>query len=379
MGINAKKPDNPITVTRNLRNLPVAAPIRSKYMYCNMMYTVAVHLVERKSGMSFSEYVHKHFFTPLGMSSSSIQPSQAISKGFGDRIAMGHSWDTERQVYQAFPAPECPEGVGAGSIVTSANDYVKYVDAFMNHKHPFSEEIVNGILKERSLPSSGEKLPPLTSPVTYAAGWSISWYRGHKIVMHDGAISGFGTSHWFLPDFKVGGAIFGNGDNATTVVDTLSQELIDEALAVPSNERPDWNNFFSENNIDAKDPDEEKKVREELCPETSEPQSQVLPLTAYTGTYSNPGYHELVVQIKDNRLFIDANDRSFPFTLTFEHVCDQNKFLVCLMGSIVGEGDKEYLKAVFHIEDGKATQLGIDFEEDLQNDDGMIRFDLVHR
>ena len=46
LGTLAKTPDTPQSVTRNLRNLRICAPIRTKYMYNNMMYTVATYLVE---------------------------------------------------------------------------------------------------------------------------------------------------------------------------------------------------------------------------------------------------------------------------------------------------------------------------------------------
>lgn len=65
MSPRATHPDNTRSVTRNQRNLPVAAPIRSGYICCNIMYTVATHLVEVKSKQSFSESLTDASSNPL--------------------------------------------------------------------------------------------------------------------------------------------------------------------------------------------------------------------------------------------------------------------------------------------------------------------------
>lgn len=62
LGINSERPDTPRSITRNLRNLEVTAPVRSKFMYSNMMYTVVTFLIEQITGLTFREYLKKYFF-----------------------------------------------------------------------------------------------------------------------------------------------------------------------------------------------------------------------------------------------------------------------------------------------------------------------------
>jgi CubicO group peptidase (beta-lactamase class C family) len=202
----AAQPDDARSITRNLRNLPVGAPIRSKYIYCNMMFTVATHLVEEKSGLSFSDFLQKHFFQPLGMDSTNLQPERARANGLGDRIATGHSWDEENKRYGGFQSPDCPESQGAGSIITSVNDYIKWVKAMMNQESPITTEVYKGLMKLRTFQNpDDERLRPFTSPTACGLGWEICYYRGYKVASHDGSIPGFGTCHFFLPDFRFGG------------------------------------------------------------------------------------------------------------------------------------------------------------------------------
>jgi hypothetical protein len=342
------------------------------------MYTVATYLVEKKTGLSFSDFLQEHFFRPLGMHSTNLQPERARAKGLGERIATGYFWDEDSEKYQGFQSPDCPDSQGAGSIITSVNDYIRWVKAMMNHEDPITEEVYKGLVKSRTLQNpNAEDLAPLTSPTMYGAGWEVFFYRGYMVVGHDGSISGFGTRHFFLPDFRFGGAIFGNSDGACNVAAILARELIDEVLKVPQAERPDWNKIeSSENSHDdsgrSNSDDEEEKLRQTLCPGIKESQPQKMPLSAYIGEYWNPGYHGLTVQIKNDKLFIDATDRSMGFTLTFDHVCEQTKYIAHL--SDYPEGGDDPLKAEFKFENDRTVKIGLHLEIELEE---LIWFDRV--
>lgn len=373
MGPDAPQPDDARSVTRNLRNLPVAAPIRSKYMYCNLMYTVATHLVEQTSGLSFSDFLHEHFFQPLGMESTNLQPERARAKGLRDRIVTGYFWDKDAGKYRGFQLPDTPEAQGAGSIITSVNDYVKWVKAMMNQEGPITQDVYQGLIKSRTLQNPDyEKLLPYTSPVLYAAGWEVYHYRGHMVVSHDGGIPGIGTRHFFLPEAKFGAAIFGNAGGASEVAAILAQELIDEVLKVPEDERIDWNKIEMEGSSDDKDKEKEEKDRQKLCPGIKESEPQKTPLSAYAGEYWNSGYHGMTVQVKDEQLYIDAMDRSLGFTLTFDHVCEQTKYIVHLSDKF--EGGDERFRGEFRFENGRAVRMGLHLEGDLEE---YIWFDRV--
>lgn len=365
MGQRAKEPDTPRSVTRNLRNLQPAAAIRSKYMYCNMMYTMATDLVEEISGLEFPDFLDEHFFKPLGMDSSNVQPSRARARGLGDRIAPGYFWDKESGEYKGWENPSTPEAQGAGSVITSVNDYIKYVKAMMDREAPFTEGLYKGLIRSRSFQDPEYKhQSPHTSPTLYAAGWELRWYRGRLIVSHDGMISGFGTTHFFLPEFKFGAVIFGNASSAWEVAFVLAQELIDEVLEVPKDQREDWNKVEEELGGGEFDDDDLETVQKRLCPGIKEPEPLETPLGAYTGDYWNLGYHGMKVEIKEGRLFIDAKDRSMGFELSFSHVCNQTKFVAHLADEFTG-GDIPF-RAEFELSGGKAVRMGLHLEAGIE-------------
>lgn len=359
MGPRAAQPDDARSVTRNLRNLPAAAPLRAKHIYCNMMYTVATHLIEAKTQQPFSAFLEQRLFQPLRMTSSSLQPARARERGLGDRIASGHRWDKATSTHEAFPPPDCPEGQGAGSVVTSANDFIRWVGALLRREAPISEEVYRGLVRLRSFPDPDARgLEPLTSPDLYAAGLEVHYYRGHAVVGHDGAIPGFRSKFFFLPGSGFGAVVLGNAEGAGAAAATLCRALVDAAIGVPEADRPakgKGTEKKEKNNTDKAKEGEPSKLEPERPP-------QVTPLSAYVGSYWNPGYRSFAVQVKDDKLFIDGTDRSMGFTLVFDHVADQTKYGARFKDEHEEE-EEDPLDAEFVFENGKAVKMGLRLED----------------
>ncbi|KAK5686389.1 hypothetical protein LTS10_002507 [Elasticomyces elasticus] len=369
-GYMAAEPDNARSVTRNFRNLPITKAVREKFMYCNQMYTVATHLVESKTGQTFPDFLEERFFRPLGMDSTNLQPERARSKGLGSRIATGHTWLKEKKEYIGFQAVESPEDQGAGSIMTSVNDYIKYIRAIINRSPPFTNAVYKGLLKPRTIQDpEGKDNLPFTSPVLYAAGWETVYCRGYEVVSHDGSVTGRASTHFFLPGLGFGGCVFGNGDEAFLVAGVLMREFVDARVGVLEGERLDWDEILS-GQEQGGDGEDEERLRRELCPGIDGEQEQELPLEGYVGEYHNAGYHSYVVQVKDGQLFVDATDRSFACTMVFEHVCKQTKYLVRLRDIL--DGGEDLVKAEFKLEDGRAVAMGSGLEDEMQ---GLVWFD----
>ncbi|KAK4579821.1 hypothetical protein LTR86_000022 [Recurvomyces mirabilis] len=377
-GLNVKKGeiDSAKTITRNLRNLAISQPIRTKMQYCNLMFTVATHLVETLTTKPFAEILQEWFFKPLGMTSSHLQPQAVIDAGLESRLAIPYRYDDDTKVYEPIPWLESPEAQGAGSIYTSANDYVKYVKAIMNKEDMFTEEIVKGLTKPRIYEDDedeDDKRSPMTSWTAYAAGWDCS-YRGHKIISHDGLNYGYGLTHFFMPALRFGGVVVGNSGDANDIAAIVSRELMDQVLKVPQDERSDWNLRFRDD-LERETEEEKQRVenlKEEMRSAGDGELEQKTPLSTYIGRYWNEGYKAMEVEIKDDQLFIDASDRSMGFFLTFEHICDDAKYVVHLSDFV--EGGDDQMAAEFVFEGPTILKFGLSLEEDL---DEMIWFDKV--
>ena len=369
-GVNAERPDDARSVTRNLRSLQLCAPIRSRHIYSNIMYTVATHLVETQTGMSFSDFLAARIFAPLHMSSSSLQPSQSRQRGFGERLSSGHMWDATGNRYREFPTLDCREGQGAGSIITSAGDYLKLVRALLDHRGggPITEHVYNGVTKIRSLPnpSAANPLPqPLSSPSFYCAGLAVEYYRGHAIFGHNGGVPGFGSRFFFVPSLQLGAVLLGNALEAGTVAVHLQKALVDSILL------PGQADATGAELISRVPPSSTPPKTEE---EEAEPQK--MPLTAYAGHYWNPGYRGFHLQIRDAQLFVDARDRSFSATLTLRHVSGQTNYLAYAQAADIFGGlpVNEPMRAQFVFDNDRAVKFGLSLDPDLD----LIWFDRVH-
>lgn len=294
------------------------------------------------------------------MTSSHLQPPAAIAAGLGERIATPYKWVEDGKTYRKVPLQNMPESQGAGQILTSVGDYVKYVKAFMCREGPITRDVYSGVMKIRILcEEEDEGRESFTSARFYAAGWEVMWYRGYKIVQHAGGVPGFGSLHFFLPGVEFGGVLVGNSDEAGSVAGILAREMIDEVLGVEEEERRDWDEKFVG---EMKEYEEGKgSMAEKLCPGMEEVETLTTPLEEYVGAYWNDGYREMVVEVKDGELFIDASDRSMGFYLTLRHVCGQTTFVGHMRDYY--DGTEEELAVQFEFENGKVVKLGVKDEE----------------
>ncbi|KAI5256219.1 beta-lactamase family protein [Aureobasidium subglaciale] len=311
VGINGEQPDTPRSVTRSLRYLPMAAPEKTKYMlYSNAMYTIATHLIEVKTNLSFSDFLTRKLLIPLGQDG---------------RIAYGHTFDKSTETWTIFLPLETPEAQGAGSIITTSLDYTTWISSLLSHLPPPIQSISTALSMPKILlpPEETDNLPPFSSPPLYCLGFETYFYRGYKVVIHDGCVDGFGSTHFFLPGQEFGAAIFGNGDDAFAVTGIIAKQLIDAALKIPGDARIDWAELQRRKSREAEEEydieREAQEMREELFDET---RSSVEPLALERclGRYRNPGYGLFVLELKDGELFINLNDRGFPSSIVLENV-----------------------------------------------------------
>lgn len=362
--------DTPRSVTRNVRNLQISKPIRTTEQYCNMMYTVASHLIEDLTKQSFADFLKERIWVPLGMTSTFIQPDAVIAAGLKDRLFVPHRWDNDEKRYYPARTQQIPEAQGAGSVFTCVDDYILWIKALINHEGPVTKDVVSGMLKPRTISNpndcSDDDLEPFSSPTMYAAGLEVWYYRGHKIVAHSGGDPGIGAYIFFLSGRRFGGVLFGNSWRAAEVATIIARELTDTVLGVPELERPDWNARYH------KDDDEYHAKKDDRWRElfgvptdgdipASEPQGQAL--DGYTGTYSNVGYKDMVVEIKDDRLYIDATDRTMGFYLHLEHFKDQDKYIAHSEDYYDGAKGKLAVKFRFEGNNDRPASMGVDLEE----------------
>jgi CubicO group peptidase (beta-lactamase class C family) len=182
---------------RALESAQLTAPIGSAFQYFNMGYSVLAYLVETTSDQAYADYIRDYILAPLDMDNSTAEPKSAHA------IAQGYT----RMFGFNFPMSQLiPEyGVGAGYMVSTADDLAKYAIVMMNGAEG------------------------LVSPVT-----------GRKIFYPGNVGYGFG---WFIADN--GAKVFHGGANEAFRTDVNLYPYLDRAFVVLINQGHQFDHFIS--------------------------------------------------------------------------------------------------------------------------------------
>lgn len=372
-GPNAKHPDNACSITRNLRNLAPVAPNRTEFIYCNMMYTVATHVIEQQTKTKFGDFLEAHLLRPLQMNSTALFKSRVEANGLLGRVATGYLRCKKTKSFNEAVHRESPESQGASEIHSSASDYAKFIKALINRESPITDEIYESLTKRRVEQDRLTEEPLHEAQlIHYAFGWDVAKYEGYTILSHDGGDIGYHCIQFFMPELKFGGSIFSNSDHASTLMGRLKYRLIDERIHGPCAEDPTSEvkaddlpgDSVSEDSEDEYYQERIEDVRQGICPGITDVLPQELPLSVYTGQYWNPGYRSILVEEDNGSLIVNAQDRSLRFKLTFNHVCNQTKYVAVLH---LGQDLDIITEAEFILAGGTATKVGIHMEERLDD------------
>ncbi len=158
----------------------------SAYRYSNSGYAVLAMIVEKVSGMPFSDFLEENVFRPAGM-----KKSVAFVKGVNKvkNRAFGYAPDGNGFVFSDQSTTSAV--LGDGGIYTSVADMFRWDQAL------YTDKLVSVEMLTRAYTSavleSGER-------TGYGFGWSIGDYKGCHRVYHSGSTCGFRTAIHRYPD-----------------------------------------------------------------------------------------------------------------------------------------------------------------------------------
>lgn len=231
-------------IVARLQHLPLTAPIRTKFQYCNLMYITAAHLIEAVTGSTLEEFLRMNIWNPLGMNDTGFNLQAALDRNLD--VAQGYYYDpdtdSDSENGKLHPTNRTynPATTGAGNILTSATSYAKWMHALLTRSPPISPTGYTALFSAHTI-GSPITTNPFSSPDLYGLGWVIQNYRGETILQHGGAQDGYGALVVMLPQRGFGVAMLGNymeGMNGAAQV--LGFQLVDDLLGVEKQGRFDW-------------------------------------------------------------------------------------------------------------------------------------------
>jgi CubicO group peptidase (beta-lactamase class C family) len=290
-------------IIRRIGRVQLSKSFRSTWQYQNIMYAAAGQAVAATAKSSWEDVVQKHLFAPLGMTRANFSITAAQQDA---DHATPHAKDRAGKVI-SIPWRNM-ENIGpAGSINASAADMARWVrfqlgDGTFEGKRLLSEAQLRETHTPQILIHSQEMADafPHSSFLSYGLGWGILDYGAHVVVCHGGGIDGFMAEVFLVPKTKLGGVILTNSESPMR--DALKYSLLDQQLGLP---RKDWNAHFL---AQAKKAEAKQKTldeqREQKRHQGTKPSRQ---LDAYTGTYEEPAYGQVVLSLKDEALQLQWN------------------------------------------------------------------------
>jgi D-alanyl-D-alanine carboxypeptidase len=180
------QPTTAQNIVANWAHKPLDFTPGTKWQYSNTNYVIAGLIVEKASGMPLVEFLQKEIFTPLHMESVVITDDQALGPS-----------DPQRYMRYALGPPRVApkEGRGwlfaAGELAMTATDLARWDISVILEKilapASYAAQQTSVLLKDGT--STG-----------YGFGVNVGTANGHRMISHNGEVSGFTTQNSIFPD-----------------------------------------------------------------------------------------------------------------------------------------------------------------------------------
>jgi CubicO group peptidase (beta-lactamase class C family) len=178
----------------------------AEYSYSNTGYNLLAMIVERVSGMSFSEFSRRELFEPLGMTKTEWRDDFTRTvKGRATAYTWrGNAWHLEMPFENIF---------GNGGLLTTVGDLLRWNQAL-------DSGTIAGLdtLETRGVLSNGRR-------IDYALGLGHGELRGVREVSHSGATAGYRAYLARYPEAGVSVALLCNAGNANPGLATRAAAL----------------------------------------------------------------------------------------------------------------------------------------------------------
>src|SRR2546428_1548532 len=192
-----------------LKYLEPQEPMRTAFLYNNLMFSAVGQIIELKSGMRWEEFERERILTPLDMNSTSYAISDMTQ-----HPDHGVPFREKRDSFELYKIPyyEDTEGVApAGAILSNIDELSHWLIALMNDgKNKGKQGLPASVLKATLQPAIG--LPntlgealgfwELLNPA-YGMGRQTAAYRGHLLTYHGGDLPGFHSQVSFMPNDRL--------------------------------------------------------------------------------------------------------------------------------------------------------------------------------
>jgi CubicO group peptidase (beta-lactamase class C family) len=285
-------------IMRRMRYLKPPYPFRVNFGYCNSCFLTAGQIIPVVTGETWEHFVQTNFLTPLAMDQTRI-----LSTAIADQVDVAAPYTTSYSDHiNRVPYDNWNNLAPAASIVSNVHDLSHWLLMQLDSGRYQGRQIISWeTVQKTRLANSWDrstKSKKYPSHFTgYGLGLFISDYAGKQIYWHTGGAGGMVSNVCFVPEEKLGIAILTNNDNQEFFED-LRYQILDAYLGVPWTNRSqqDLPAFLKQSTADMNEINAWVARVKNNKPE--------IPLSAYTGAYTNLLYGKIQISSEGNRLEI---------------------------------------------------------------------------
>jgi CubicO group peptidase (beta-lactamase class C family) len=274
-------------------------PVRTAYLYNNLMYAAAGYLIELQSGKPWEQFVKERILDPLEMTSTGYSIG-----GMLKQPEFGVGFTERRDSFELYRIPYYEDIAGVapcGAIVSNIEDMSHWLIALMNDgkykgKQVLPAEVLRATLQPAiALPNTaletrgwGEALN-----AAYGMGRQTMSYRGHLLTLHGGDLPGFHTQVSMMPQEHIGVIVFEIGNHSQPLYNIVTYNIYERLLGMSLTP---WSERQLEIRLKNKKASTEARAKadEGRVPNTEASH----PLEAYAGVYENPAYGVMTVKLE---------------------------------------------------------------------------------
>ncbi len=232
---------------QTLKNCRIVNP-QGVHHYANVNYALLGKIIENVSGESYSAYISKNLFEPLGLSHTATTPDESVKNGlidgytnyWGIPIKRAHQYPSSQNAWITVPA---------GYISSSCEDLGKYLQMYLNGGNGvISEESINTMFYEDTVYVEGDV------PFRYGYGWAtVREPLPQPVLRHSGLVETGTTCIFIIPESNIAVAIETNVNDyfvTNEMVDALGWGVVLMLLGESPNEIAESTYVFSHLRID---------------------------------------------------------------------------------------------------------------------------------
>jgi CubicO group peptidase (beta-lactamase class C family) len=297
----------------NLKYMEPSQPVRTGFLYNNMMYASVGYSIELLTQKTWETFVKDKLFVPLSMISTNFSINDMKKK---PDYFVPYNEKRDSDVLYKIPYYEETQGMGpAGSIISNMNDLSHWLIALMNDgKYDGKQAIPPDVLKATLSPSmainnsqfENKGYTEILNPV-YGLGRQSVSYRGHYLTYHGGDLDGIHSQISCMTQDSVGVIVFVIGDQSSPLQNVISYNIYDRLLGLS---QIPWNERYLKDKTAGKLASKQarSKAGDSKVPNTKPSHS----MNDYVGQFEHPAYGIIKITSKGEALQFDFHKIILP-------------------------------------------------------------------